>query len=191
MLTFSVQKCDENHEAEIPQNNEKGETGNKKRLTAFGTLSIQLHPLVGIAHCIEKLHEILSGDDEGGGVDTGMEAYLLRRLQVFINKDLDMVFHIINQTERCNRAWHDAQVLHQSLLRGETQLPLMQLLLDGVNVHVLIAVEQNQIMLVPLVVSEKEVFAMLGIVSRPILLGDFNRGRGRMFNIFEMDAEFF
>ena len=65
----------------------------------------------------------------------------------------------------------------------------MQLLLNVVDIHLLITVEADQIMLVALMVAEEEVLAVLGIVAGPVLLGNFDGRGGRMLQIFVRNVQ--
>ena len=101
-----------------------------------------------------------------------------------------MVLRVVDESERGHGARGHAQIFHQSRFRGEAQLALMQLFLDVMDVHVLVTVEADQIVLVAFVVSEEEVFAVLGFVPGPVLLGNLDGRGGRMLQIFVGDVQF-
>ena len=77
------------------------------------------------------------------------------------------------------------------MFRGKAQLALMEPFLNVVDIHHAVAVEDHQIVLVPLVVAEKEVLAMLGIVTGPILLGNLNGRCLGMFKVLKINAQLF
>ena len=119
-----------------------------------------------------------------------METHALRLLQLTVKEHMHMVLRVVDESERGHGARSHAQIFHQSRFRGEAQLALMQLFLDVVDVHVLVAVETDQIVLVALVVAEEEVLAVLGIVPGPVLLGNLDGRGGRMLQIFVGDMQF-
>ena len=59
-----------------------------------------------------------------------------------------------------------------------------------VDVHVLVAVEADQIVLVALVVAEEEVLAVFGVVPGPVLLGNLDGRGGRVLQILVRDVQF-
>ena len=101
-----------------------------------------------------------------------------------------MVLRVVDESERGHGARSHAQIFHQSRFRGEAQLALMQLFLDVVDVHVLVAVEADQIVLVALVVAEEEVLAVLGVMPCPVLLGNLDGRGGRVLQILVRDVQF-
>ena len=100
-----------------------------------------------------------------------------------------MAFRVVYQTKRTNRTGGYAQVFHHPLFGSETQFPLAQLLFDAVNIHVPVAIQDHQIMSIAFVIAEKQVFAMFRIMSRPILFGNFDGWRLRMFQVFKGDIQ--
>ena len=139
---------------------------------------------------LQETFEIFSFHDERGSILAWVEAHALGILQLLVQKEVHVVFRVVDESERRYRTGFHAEVFHQSLLRGEAQFALVQLFLDVVDVHILIAVETDQIVLVALMVAEEEVFAMFGIVSGPILFGNFDGRGGRMLQIFVRDVQF-
>ena len=119
-----------------------------------------------------------------------MEAHALRLLQLTVKEHVHVVFRVVDEPERGHRAGRHPQILHQPRLRGEAQLALVQLFLDVVDVHVLVAVKTDQIVLVALVVAEEEVLAMLRIVPGPVLLGNLDGRRGRVLQVLVRDMQF-
>ena len=145
---------------------------------------IQVNPLVWVAHVLQETFEILALHDERGGVDAGVEAHALSVLQLPVEEDMYVVFGVVDESERRYGTGHHAQILHQPLLGGKAQFALVQLFFDVVDVHVLVAIEADQIVLVALVVAEEEVLAVFGIVSRPVLLCNFDGRRRRVLQVF-------
>ena len=129
---------------------------------------------------LQESFEILAFHDERGGVDAGMETDALGILQLFVEEEMHMVLGVVDESEGGHGTGLHAEVFHQARFRGEAQLALMQLLFDVVDVHVLVAIEADQIMLVALVVAEEEVLAVLGIVPCPVLFGNLDGRCGRM-----------
>ncbi len=139
---------------------------------------------------LQETFEIFSFHDERGSILAWVEAYALGILQLLVQKEVHVVFRVVDESERRYRTGFHAEVFHQSLLRGEAQFALVQLFLDVVDVHILIAVEADQIVLVALMVAEEEVLAVFRVVSGPILFGNFDGRGGRMLQIFVWDVQF-
>ena len=98
---------------------------------------------------------------------------------------------IVDQSKRRNATGFQSQVLVHASLRSKTQLALMQTMLQIVDVHLVHALEQYQIVLVAFVVPEKQVFAMGGVEFLPVVDGLLYSGDGRMEMDIEFDAETF
>ena len=139
---------------------------------------------------MQEPFKIRTRHHERGGIDTWVKAHSVSLLKLFIQEKMHVVFHVVDKSKRRDRTRRNTQILHQSLLRGEAQLALVQLLLDVVDIHVLVAVEADQIVLVALVVAEEEVFAVLRVVSGPVLLGNLDSRSGRMLQIFVWNMQF-
>ena len=99
--------------------------------------------------------EVFAFHDERGGVDARVKTHALGVLQLPVEEYMHVVFRVVDEAERGHGTGHHPQVLHQPRLRGKAQLPLVELLFDVVDVHVLVAVEADQIVLVALVVAEE------------------------------------
>ena len=151
---------------------------------------VQIYPLVWIAHILQKSFEIFTLHDERGSVLAWVEAHSLGILQLLVQEKMHVVFRVVDESERRHRTGFHAEVLHQTRLRGEAQLALVQLFFNVVDIHVLVAIETDQIVLVALVVAEEKVLAMLGIVPRPILLSYLDSRCWRMLQIFVWNMQF-
>ena len=151
---------------------------------------IEINPFVGIGHVLQESFEIRTGNHQRSGVFAGVEAQTFGVLQLFVQEEVHVVFRVVDESERRYRTGFHAEVFHQSLLRGEAQFALVQLFLDVVDVHVLVAVEADQIVLVALVVAEEKVLAVFRVVSGPILLGNLDGRGGRMLQIFVWNVQF-
>ena len=76
--------------------------------------------------------------------------------------------HIVDEAERGDAARFQAEVFLHALLRGEGQLALVQTLLEVVDVHLVHALEDDEVMLVAFVVPEKQVLAVGGLELAPV-----------------------
>ena len=90
-----------------------------------------------------------------------MEAQTGCVLKVLVDEEVDMMLGVVDEAERGDAARLQAEVFLHPRLRGEGQLALMQALLEVVDVHLMHALEDDQVMLVALVVPEKQVLARL------------------------------
>lgn len=162
----------------------------KRKIVFFEkSFSVHLHPFVRIAHIIKKFHEVGASNGERCGVDARMKTYSVVLLQILVEKHMHMVFFVVYQSERGDGAGCDAKIFHHPFGRSETQFPLVQLFFNGMNVHVAVAVKQYQIMLIALVVPEKQILAVFGIGAHPKLFRYGNGRGGGMFGIFIFYAE--
>lgn len=73
---------------------------------------------------------------------------------------MDMVFGIVDQSEWRNGSGAQSEVAVHALLGGKGEFSLMQTMFEVVDSHLLVAIEYDQIVSIPLVVAEKEVFTM-------------------------------
>ena len=76
--------------------------------------------------------------------------------------------HVVDEAEGGDAAGLQAEVFLHALLRGEGQLALVQALLQVVNVHLVHALEDDQVVLVALVVPEKQVLAVRSLELAPV-----------------------
>ena len=122
------------------------------------------------------------------GIVIGMKTQGRCVLQVFIQKQVDMVLHIVYKPERGDRPGPQAQPAFHALCGCERKFPLAEALLKVVYGEVLFAVEHDEIVSVPLVVAKEEVFAVCRTVLPPMLFCDLDRWRFGMVVAFVGDA---
>ncbi len=96
---------------------------------------------------------------------------------------------VVDDSERRHAAWHEAEIFFHPLLGCEGESALMQTLFKVVNIHLVHAFEDDEVMLVAFVIPEKQVLAMCGIKLFPIFDGFFDSRDGRMKVDVELDAE--
>ena len=94
---------------------------------------------------------------------------------------MHVVLLVVHQTEGRHRAGAQTQPALHTLLRCEGEFSLTQSLLKVVYCHRLLAVEDNQVVAVALMVAEEEVFAVLRAILMPILAGYLD---GRSLGVF-------
>ena len=109
--------------------------------------------------------------------------------QVLVDEEMHLVVGIVDEAERGDAAGLQAEVFLHSRLRGEGQLALMQALLQVVNVHLVHALEDDQVMLVALVVPEKQVLAVRGLKLAPVGQRLLNGAQRRVKLDVKVDAE--
>ena len=97
-----------------------------------------------------------------------METQAGRIEEVFVDKEVHLVVLVVDEAERGDAARFQAEVFLHALLRGEGELALVQALLKVVDVHLVHTFENDQIMLVALVVPEKQVLAVRGLELAPV-----------------------
>ena len=102
---------------------------------------------------------------------------------------MDFVVFIVDEAERGDAAWFQAEVFLHPRLRGEGQFALVQALLQVVDVHLVHALEDDQIMLVALVVPEKQVLAVRGLELAPVGQRLLDGAQRRVELDIELDAE--
>ena len=102
---------------------------------------------------------------------------------------MDFVVFIVDKAERGDAARFQAEVFLHPCLRGEGQLALVQTLLEVVDVHLVHALEDDQVMLVALVVPEKQVLAVRGLELAPVGQRLLDGSQGRVELDVELDAE--
>ena len=130
------------------------------------TLQVALKVFILYHH---RASAVIRVKGEGGGVP-----------DVLIEKEIDFVVLIIYQAEGRHAAWLQAQILHHPFGRGKGEFATrgqstalqrsLEFVFEVVNGEVVVAVEANQIMLVALMVSEKQVFAVHAAIVLPPLL---------------------
>ena len=129
---------------------------------------IQLHKLIFIPHRVQKLDEIGVADDDGACVVVGMEAQARGIQEVLVDEEVHIVVLVVDEAERGDAARFQAEIFLHASLRCESELALVQALLKVVDVHLVHALEDDKVMLVALVVSEKQVLAMRRLELSPI-----------------------
>ena len=96
---------------------------------------------------------------------------------------------VVDEAERGDAARFQAEVFLHPRLRGEGQLALVQALLQVVDVHLVHALEDDQVMLVALVVPEKQVLAVRSLELAPVGQRLLDGAQRRMELDVELDAE--
>ena len=156
------------------------------KIQFFFEFSIQFQKFVCVSHRIEEFDEILVFDDNGGCVVVRMETETLGVFKVLVDEDMDMMLCVVDQSEGGYASRFQAKVFFHSCFRGESEFSLAQPVFQVMDVHLVHALEKDKVMLVPFVVSEKEVFAVGGVELFPVVDGFLNgRDRG-----MEVDVEF-
>ena len=110
-------------------------------------------------------------------------------MEVFVEEEVDVMLRVVDEAERGDAARFQAEVFLHPCLRGEGQLALVQALLQVVDVHLVHALEDDQVMLVALVVPEKQVLAVRGLELAPIGQRLLNGAQRRVELDVELDAE--
>lgn len=105
--------------------------------------------------------------------------------KVFVDEEMYVMGLVVDESERGDTAREQPEVFFHSGFGGKTQLALMQTVLQIVDVHLMAALEDDEIVLVSLVVSEKQVLAMGGVELLPVTDGFLDGWDGRM----EIDVE--
>jgi len=151
---------------------------------------IELDPFVRIACGIHVADEIVETNIERGTVIVRMEGEMGVVLQVLVEKDVDVVVYVVDKPKRADGAGTETKVLLHSPLRGQTELALMKKVLQVVDTHMMVALEDNQIVAVALMVAEKKVLAMGAGKITPIRTSILNSRGGRVLGICKVNAKF-
>ena len=109
-----------------------------------------------------------------------METDVFSVKQIFIQIQINMVFHIVDNAERGNAARLQAKIFVHASLRCEAELSLLQAMFQIVNRQLLHAVENHQIMAVSLVIPEEEVLTVRPLELAPIIQRVLNSRQRRM-----------
>ena len=96
---------------------------------------------------------------------------------------------VVDKAEGGDAARLQAEVFLHACLRGEGELALVKALLQVVDVHLVHALKDDEIMLVALVVTEKQVLAMGGLKLAPVGQRLLDGAQGRVKLDVEVDAE--
>lgn len=97
--------------------------------------------------------------------------------------------HVVDETEGGDAAGLQVEVFLHAGLRGEGELALVQALLEVVDVHLVHALEDDKVVLVALVVPEKQVLAVRGLELAPVSQRLLDTAQRRMELDVEVDAE--
>lgn len=137
---------------------------------------VQFDIFVAVSDSGEVTLELLARYYHRGAVVVGVETERRASAEIFVEKQMDMVLLVVDQTERRDRPRQQPEVALHALLRGERQFALMQTVLEIVYGHIARRVEADQIVTVALVIPEKQIFAVRRAVIAPILPRDVDRG---------------
>ena len=107
-------------------------------------------------------------NDNRPRVVIGMEAQARGVQQVLVDEEVYFVVSVVDEAERGDAAGLQAEVLLHALLRGEGELALVKPLFEVVDVHLVHALENDQVVPVALVVAEKQVLAVRGLELAPV-----------------------
>lgn len=118
-----------------------------------------------------------------------MEAQSGRVLKVLVNEEVDVMLRVVDEAERGDAARFQAEVFLHPCLRGESQLALVQALLQVVDVHLVHALEDDEVVLVAFVVPEKQVLAVRGLKLAPVGQRLLDGTQRRVELDVEVDAE--
>ena len=97
-----------------------------------------------------------------------MEAQARGIQEVFVDEEVHLVVLVVDEAERGDATGLQTEVFLHAGLRGEGQLALVQTLLEVVDVHLVHALEDDEVVLVALVVPEKQVLAVRGLKLAPV-----------------------
>ena len=96
---------------------------------------------------------------------------------------------VVDEAEGGDTARLQAEVFLHAGLRGEGELALVQALLEVVDVHLMHALEDDEVVLVALVVPEKQVLAVRRLELAPVGQRLLNGTQRRVELDVEVDAE--
>lgn len=63
---------------------------------------------------LEEADKVLATQNEGGGVDARVETHLFGILQSLVQKDDNVVIHIVDEAERGDGTGGDTEVAHEA-----------------------------------------------------------------------------
>ena len=152
-------------------------------------LIIQFNKLITIPHRIQKLNKVLLVNDNRPRVVIGMEAQARGIQEVFVDEEVYLVVLVVDEAEGGDAARLQAEVFLHAGLRGEGELALVQALLQVVDVHLVHALEDDEVVLVALVVPEKQVLAVCGLELAPVGQRLLNGAQRRVELDVEVDAK--
>ena len=153
-----------------------------------GWVSVELDPLVGVACGAHVADEVVEADVKRGAVVVGMEGEVGVVLQVLVEEDVNVVLGIVDKSEGADGACLQTKIFVHAPLGGEAHLSLMQYVLKVVNGHIVVALEDDEVVAVALVVAEEEVLAMGARQVAPVGAPVVDGGRGGMLGVGELYA---
>ena len=118
-----------------------------------------------------------------------MEAQAWGVQEVLVDEEVDVMLGVVDEAEGGDAAGLQAEVFLHAGLRGEGELALVQTLLQVVDVHLVHALEDDEVVLVALVVPEKQVLAMRGLELAPVGQRLLDGTQRRVELDVEVDAE--
>lgn len=96
---------------------------------------------------------------------------------------------VVDEAEGGDAAGLQTEVFLHAGLRGEGELALVQTLLEVVDVHLVHALEDDEVVLVALMVPEKKVLAVRGLELAPVGQRLLDGAQRRVELDVELDAE--
>ena len=118
-----------------------------------------------------------------------MEAQMRCVQEVFVDEEVHLMVFVVDEAEGGDAAGLQAEVFLHASLRGEGELALVQTLFEVVDVHLVHALDDDEVVLVPLVVPEKQVLAVCGLELAPIGQRLLDGAQRRVELNVELDAE--
>ena len=97
-----------------------------------------------------------------------MEAQARGIQEVLVDEEMHLVVLVVDEAEGGDAARLQAEVFLHASFRGEGELALLQTLLQVVDIHLMHALEDDKVVLVALVVPEKQVLAVRGLELAPV-----------------------
>ena len=128
-------------------------------------------------------------NDDRPGVVVGMETQARGVQEVFVDEEVYLVVLVVDEAEGGDAAGLQAEVFLHAGLRGEGELALVQTLLQVMDVHLVHALEDDEVVLVALVVPKKQVLAVRGLELAPVGQRLLDGTQRRMKLDVEVDAE--
>ena len=154
-------------------------------------MSIQFKKFVTVAHGVEEFDKVLVFNHNGRCVVVRMEAEPLCLLEVLVDKHVDVVLRVVDKSEGGDAAGFQPEIFVHTRFRGEAKFPLMEAVLQVVDIHLVHALEQHEIVFVTFMIPEKQVLAVGGVEFFPVIDSLLNGGDGWMEMDVELDAKFF
>ena len=118
-----------------------------------------------------------------------MEAQARGVQEVFVDEEVHLVVLVVDEAEGGDAAGLQAEVFLHAGLRGKGEFALVQTLLEVVDIHLVHALEDDEVVLVALVVSEKQVLAVRGLELAPVSQRLLDGTQRRVELDVEVDAE--